>query len=138
MGLFTKGIEYNKLAMAFNGMILIIKEVDNKALNGGDNEVYAKIEKEVMMVAYMYRINIIDRIEKYQWSFTTPIKVPNISSNRTTLLNAYNTTIEKLSDLADDLSIADEVQDILKKGDYFYKVESSLPAHVKIKFNEGL
>jgi hypothetical protein len=133
-----KGIEYNKLAMAFNGMYLIINEVESKTLNGDTYEVYAIIEKELMMVAYMYRINIIDRIEKYRWDFNTPIVVPNLSEETTTLENVYNATFEKLTGLADVLSIGNEIKSILKKGDHFYKTEDSLPEHIKLKLNEGL
>lgn len=138
MGFFTKGIEYNKLAMAFNGIVLILDNLDERALNGGTNEVYEQIEKDVILVAYMYRINIIDRIEKYKWSFTTPIKVPNISSNLTTLSNAYNNTFEMISNLAHDLNVEAVVKNILEKGESFNKLEQSLPSELKNKLNEGL
>lgn len=138
MGLFTKRIQYNRLAMAINGMVLIINELDERAMSGGKEDVYAQIEQELFIAAYMYRINIIDRLEKYNWDETTPIIVPNISSKRTTLEFAFNNTIDKLNSLADDLSCLDEVTSILKKSDYFFKIENSLPIQLKIKLNQGL
>lgn len=138
MGLFTKGIEYNKLAMAFNGMFLIVNEIDNKAKSRISEAEFDKIPDELIMLAYLCRINIVNRMEKYDWGLMTPIKIPNISSSRITLMQAYNMTVDKVSILAMDLEMTDVIQSVLEKGEHFYKFEKSLPVHVKIKLNEGM
>lgn len=137
---FSKmGIEYNDLAKAFNGIIQIVKEIEDKMTSTRlTNFEFEKVENEVIMVAYLCRINIINRMDRYNWSLTTPIHVPNISSERTTLKIAYDMTVGEVSSLAKDMSISDVVQSVLEKGHHFYKFENGLPVNFKMKLNEGL
>jgi hypothetical protein len=136
-GLFKKGIEYNNLAKAFDGMFTIVNQVEDKTTEISVEE-FNKIPGELMMLAYLCRINIIDRMEKYEWDLMNSIIVPSISSSKITLMHAYNMTIDKLSIVASDMDMLDEIQSVLAKGKHFYEVENSLPQHIKIKLNEGL
>lgn len=132
------GTQYNKMAMAINGMIIILQEVENKINEFPPDDEFEKIEQQVVMIAYLSRLNIIDRLAKYNWNFNTPIIVPNISQTPVSLEKAYEMTVGHVQNLASDLGITDVVQGILGRNEEFTTFENSLPKEVRDKLNEGL
>ena len=76
MKFFKKGIELNNLAKYFSMVYLQLNELELKIKNAKDKESYLE---DLFVLAYISRKEIIDRIEEYKWSWTTPIMMPPIS-----------------------------------------------------------
>jgi len=88
-------------------------------------------EEELFLIAYLCRNEILDRMEEYGWAMASPIVVPMMSKGRLTLNFAFQQTIGRLYSIAEKLFLSDELNDILDKGDYYYKLDSSIPIHIK-------
>ena len=93
MKLFTKGREYNNLAKAFNGMFVMINELEVKVTNRNNNE---EFNEELLISAYLCRKNILDILEEYNWPIFSPIIIPMMSKGTVTLDFAHQQTVIRL------------------------------------------
>lgn len=119
------------LAKVANTMSKVIKSLDKlqPALNG-----YFSIEnhkEELMTIAYISRIGIIDIIENNSWmqNPNIPITIPMgfFKSKKTKMEDALDMTLGRLKMCCEDNdSIYVIIMDILRKGSSFYKLESIL------------
>lgn len=124
MRFLTKALEYNKLAKAFNGHYLML----SKALGEASNK---DIKDDLLILAYLGRREIIDRIEEYQWQMGTKIIVPMMPGDKKTLGYAFEQTIGKLMKVADQEGCGNQVIQILDKKEIYYKLDDSLPEFLK-------
>ena len=122
------GIEFNNLAKAMNGLNVMIQSITPKLTHFDPIE----IEEEVLIMAYICRKGILDRLEQYNWPITSMITVPTIEKNRITLAYALQQTIGKVSLIADQIGLTKAVQEIFEKGKSYYEIENSLPSHIKL------
>ena len=124
MAFLKKGIEYQKLAKTFNGVYLMIEDIQNN-----NNNEFSK--EDIFTLAYICRREVPDRLEKYHWDISTPIIVPSISNKRITLANAIQQTLSKVTKISEDMMIYQDVKEILDRGDFFYDIENNIPEYIK-------
>lgn len=132
MNFFKKGIEYNRLAQAFNGIYVMLNELEVKTKDKYSYD-RADLEQESFFIGYLCRKEILDRMDEYKWGMISPIFVPMISNGRITLTFAFQQTIGRLYYLSDSLSISQEINEILERGRAYHEIESSVPPHLKNK-----
>lgn len=125
---FKKGREFNNLAKGFNGLFMMINELEVSINNTSD---YRELSETLLTIAYISRIDIIDRLEIYNWQMTTPISIPMMSKGRLTIVFAYQQTIGRLIHLSEITGYEETVNEILDKKDAFYQIESIIPNHIK-------
>lgn len=130
MNFFKKGIEFNNLAKGFNGTFVMINELETKIQHNYSDD-YSEFEQDLLILAYLCRKEILDRMEEYNWSMGSPIIVPVMSKGRLTVTFAFQQTVGRLFSLAEKLSISDEVNEILDKGNAFFEIDRAIPNHVK-------
>ena len=122
------GIEFNNLAKTMNGMNVMIQELIPQIQNSYDKEEFAE---QVLVLAYLSRAGVWDRLEKYNWTMDAKIVVPTIDRGRITLAYALMQTVGKVSILAEELEMGDVVQEIMDKGAAFYEFEKHIPELLK-------
>lgn len=130
MKFLERGFEFNKLAKAFNSAFVMINEIEVK-INSSHSSEYSDFEQDLFIMAYVCRRDMMDRMEKYGWIMTTPIVVPMISKGRLTLIFVYQQTIGRLVRFAELLNVSGEVNEILQKGDAYFKIDSIIPNQMK-------
>jgi len=124
MNFIKRGLEYNKLAKAFNGYYQMIQPLVEKSN-------YEDIRDDLFIIAFLARKEIIDRMEVINYKLTTRIVVPMMPGNNKTLEYAYLQTVGKLMTLGENQGYSDEVQDILDKGNLYFELENTIPSHLK-------
>jgi hypothetical protein len=113
MKFFQKGIELKNLAKCFDETFIRINEleVNIQHQNSGD---IADLEKDLYILAYFCRKEILDRMEEYNWPMDKSIIVQKISEEPVTLTHAYQLTLGRLCLMAGRLSTSDCINDILE------------------------
>lgn len=127
---FKKGIEFNNLAKGFNGTFVMINELETKIQHSYSND-YSEFEQDLLILAYLCRKEILDRMEEYNWSMGSPIIVPMMSKGRLTVTFAFQQTVGRLYSLAEKLSLSDEINEVLDKGNAYFEIDRAIPNHVK-------
>ncbi|MDC9721878.1 MAG: hypothetical protein PSN34_03780 [Urechidicola sp.] len=130
MKFFKKGIEYNKLAKGFNGTFVMINELEVNIENNYSTD-YSEFEQDILVLAYLSRKEILDRMEEYNWAMASPIVVPMMSKGRLTLTFAFQQTIGRLYKFAEIMGVSEEVNEILDKGNAYYEIDRAIPNHIK-------
>ena len=122
------GIEFNNLAKSMNGMNVMIQDLIPRIERSYDKSEFAE---EVLVLAYIAKKGVFDRLEKYNWTMDAKIIVPTIDRGRITLTYALMQTVGKVSMIAAELEMSDIVQEVMDGGDAYYQLEKHLPDHVK-------
>lgn len=122
--MFKKIIEFQKLAKAFNGFFLMMQD----ALLKSENE---DVKEDLLVIAYIGRKEIIDRLQKYKWRMTASIFIPMMPEKKKTIALAYQQTIGELMTLSANEGYLEDVQEVLDKGSLYYDLERSIPQHVR-------
>jgi hypothetical protein len=130
MKFFKKGFAYNKLAKGFNGVYVMLNELEVKVKNNEDD-----IHQDFFIIAYLSRRDILDSIDEYGWVMGSPIIVPMMSQGRLTLMFAYQQTIGRLIRLSNEVGISGVVEEILEKGNAYYEIDNALPTNIKNMLN---
>lgn len=125
MNFFKKGIEYNNLAKAFNGHSQMLSQLELKLENEDED-----VTEDFYVLAYLGRKEIIDRLEEYKWNMNSLIVVPNLGG-RTTVVSAMQMTISRLTLLAQENNLLEEVQEIMNKGDLYFELDKTIPDYIK-------
>ena len=129
MGLFNNDLHKTAVMMAnvINGLnkmnIKHVFDVSDK-------------EDELCVLAYFIRVGILDRIEKNRWSLMCPITIPTglFGVKKTTISNGLELTIGKIKEIIQGVEYVEtKVEEILKREDYFWTVDSMLLPEVKAK-----
>jgi len=93
-------------------------------------------ENELCVLAYFIRVGILDRIEKNKWSLMYLIAIPTglFGMNKTTIANGLDMTVGKIKEIVKGTPLVENhVEEILKKEDFFWYVDSMLMPEVKAK-----
>lgn len=124
-----RAIDLNKVAITMGKIIQLLKDIEPRCCNswGTYNN-----KEELYILAYMCRKGIIDRISQntYMYNPNLMIAIPLglIRFKRVAMFNALQMTIGKVKQLAShDVEVERVVEDILDKGDYYYKIEYLIP-----------
>ena len=125
-----KGIEFNKMAKGFNGTFVMINELESNIDTSYSSD-YSDLEQDLFFLAYICRREILDRLEEYNWSMTAPIIVPMMSRGRLTVASAFQKTIGRLYEMAEQLGISQRINDVLDKGTSYYEFDRAIPGHLK-------
>jgi len=130
-----RGIELNKCAIAFAKVFKMISELENKMYNNFDFEEY---KRELLVLAYICRVKILDRIEKNEWMAPeVPITIATglFRTRKETIYSALDKSVGRIIEISDiDDNLTKTIKDILERGDSFYEFENSLPDSVLRKF----
>jgi len=123
---FRRGQAYSKLGRGFNGICFMINDHDAKVGLSADEKF-----TDLMVIAFLFRKEIIDRMDEFNWGWQTPIMVPLLSRGSITLTNAFNMIISKILVLAEKNDLSDQVQEMLDRGSIFQEFDSFLPLQIK-------
>jgi len=128
---FKKGNEYNKLAKSINGIYILLKQlkVEFESMN-----IEIDYEMQLSFFAFISRIEIFDRIDKYKWSYSTPIVVPSINKRRITLEKALNASVYEVVAFSEEFDYSHYITAILEKRKEFYDIESIIPSSLMKMF----
>ena len=113
--------EYVKMADSINKMIQVLIS-ERGQISDVDEFTY-----RVLLVAYLVRKGINDRMDKNNWPWETNIMVTSISRKVTTLFDAFAKTVGEINHIAEQLDLTEIVNEIMEKGDAFYQLERSIP-----------
>jgi hypothetical protein len=108
--LFRNGRELNKMVMTFSKMHLMLNELTLK-IDGGLGQ--DKFKEELFVLAYLFRREIVFRLDEYKWSMNTPLIIPGVSSERIELWVIYQQTINQLLFLGRELDLEEITQSIM-------------------------
>lgn len=124
MKFFKKGLEYNKLAQAFNGHYQMLQQIIPKSQ-------HEDVRDDLFLLAFIGRKEIIDRMEEYNWNMNGPIVIPMMPGQRKTLAYAFQQTIGKLMELGETTGYSEQIQEILDKGTLYFELDKSIPDFMK-------
>lgn len=130
MGLFNDDLIKTAVAMAN-----VIKALNQLNIKSGFD--VSDKQGELYVLTYITRVGILDRIEKNKWSLMNPITIPSglFGVKKTTIANGLDLTVGKIKEMAkEDFIVEENVDEILKKEHYFWKVDEMLLPEVKAKF----
>lgn len=127
-GLVQSGKQYQELAKTANACYLVLQDVKLAIKNGNLGS------DHLFYVCYMFRTDILDRIDKYKWSLGTPIVVPMMPGENKTLQTTINILLQNINTCAEMTSTEEECQEILEKDDFYYELEERIPPHAKSTF----
>lgn len=124
MKFLKKGLEYNKLAQAFNGHYQMLQQLIPKSQT-------EDVRDDIFLLAYIGRKEIIDRMEEYNWNMNGSIVIPMMPGHKKTLVFAFQQTIGKLMELGETEGYSEEVQEILDKGSLYFELDRTIPDFMK-------
>ena len=121
---YKTAVEYNKLAKAFNGMNGMLQNLIPQIRMRDENSDFSE---EIMVLAYIARKGILDRIEDNDWALEAKIYIPTIQRGKMTIMYALSQTVWKLTTIADSLDLRHIVEEVFDKGELYYTLEDNLP-----------
>jgi hypothetical protein len=125
--IFNASIEYNKLSKSIGRMHTRIQDLNSKIESNHD---LSELGSEILVIAYVARKCILDRMDRYSWPWETRIIIPTISRGTMTLWDAFARTVGMIDILAEQLDLTDTVNEIMEKGDAYFELERVLPESV--------
>lgn len=130
-------LDLNKVAIAMGKILLALPDLEAK---GTDFFSINCNKEEYFSVAYMARVSILDIIEEnsFMRNGSLPITIPLgiFKTRKETMESALEITVGKLLDLANEHEqVSFIINDILKRGKYFYQFEKMLPPEVLSQLN---
>lgn len=126
--IFKSGNELTKLAKTMNKMAIMLQTLNGQLERDYDP---SEFTETVLMLAYIAKKGIMDRIDENKFGLTSKIYVPEISKSSIAIMFAFSQTVGKLNIIAEQLDLTDEVQNILDGGNLYYEVENILPLELK-------
>jgi hypothetical protein len=120
----TTEVEFFKLAQALNGMGAIIKELTPQISGQFDR---ANFKKDFLILAYIGRCGVKDRLDHFKWSIENELLVPSLDSEPILLGLALVLTVDRLEVIANILGMEFELGEFMRKGPMFYEFERILP-----------
>jgi len=130
----NKGRELNNCALSIAKVLKMVNEIE--PLISDANDLY-KNKEEILVLAYISRVTILDCIENNPWmTLEQPIRIATglFGIRKETIASALSLTVGKIIKLSEyDMEIYDFVDDILKKGDAFYELKNIIPSLNNIK-----
>jgi hypothetical protein len=118
MGLFNN--DSSKTALSMGRVILILNDIESKVNNGAD--IY-DFKDDIEFMAFICRVNILDRIEKNNWSQHSIVTIPTgiVSTIKVSLSEGLMLTVGKIKEMVEnDIYLQNSVEELLTKRGYFY------------------
>lgn len=113
------------LAITIGEIYLGIKNIATQINNGTEPNT---LKEEALVIAFIGRKAVLDRIKKNNYNLEDEITVPQIdNSNNMTLEVALLHSLEQLLDFSKMIDEFDLINNILDKGDAYYELEKRLP-----------
>ncbi len=134
MNFFKLGNEFNKLANSFGEMFIKINELQPLFEKSEADLIRLKdnYKLEILSLAYFANKEIINRMDKYGWELEAVFRVNGISSNKITIMYAWNQTITKLHMLIGLFELQNEYEDIKNNGPLSQVIEKYIANEKKI------
>jgi len=133
MNLFERGSEYNKLAKAFNGIYVLLMDLEQNLKTNPSSK--NDCMEDILFIAYLFRKEVLDRMLKYNWPITTSMYVPMISKDKINLNFAF-TKVSNLIMLNSELiNNSDDVIEVIERGDLFTEIDENIPIQFKQLFS---
>lgn len=134
MNFFKLGNEFNKLANSFGELYVKINELQPLFEKNQDDLIILKnnYKLDILSLAYFANIEIINRMDKYGWELEAEFRVNKISSNKITIMYAWNQTITKLHMLIGLFELQNEYEDIKNNGPLCQIIENYIANEKKI------
>jgi len=88
-------------------------------------------KETVFTIAYACKAGIADRLEKHKWPLHSGISVPSMSNKNIPIAEAMYKTIGVLEDLASNMDLEDEVQQIMQGGQLYHFFDRICPKPFK-------
>lgn len=130
-----RGLELNRCVIS---IAKVLKALSNLDLKIKDVNSLLENKGELLIMAYISRVNILDRIENNPWMVPDlPITVATglFSTRKETIASALYHTIGKIKKLSEyDSETESIVEDIFEKGSSFYEIDVLIPPEVVKKF----
>jgi hypothetical protein len=124
-----RGKELNNCAISIAKILKMVAEIEP---NISDADDLYKNKEGILILAYISRVTILDRIENNPWMVPEqPIRIATglFSIRKETIASALSLTVGRIIKIAEyDMDISDLVDDILKKGDAFYDLKNLIPS----------
>jgi hypothetical protein len=121
------GREFNKVAKAMNGMNVMIQELIPRIERSYDK---SEFKEDILVLAFISKRGVLDRLEKYNWTMDAKIIVPTIDRGRITLTYALMQTVGKVSMIAAELEMSEVVQEVMEGGNAYRELEKHLPLQI--------
>jgi hypothetical protein len=93
----------------------------------------SQFNEAFIVLAYMCRVGICDRLERQNWPLTTGVYVPSISRNNVTIFVALSKTESVVRAAGLMLGIQQDIDDVMNKRKLFYELEKHIPLDIKKK-----
>jgi len=129
MALFND--DYNKTARTIGKVVLIL---DNLLNTYPMYFLLTTYKQDLIYLAYICKLGILDRIENNNWDIGKPIAIPTglFSVNKITLKIGLEITIGKLAEIASlDLELEEQMTEIFNRGNLYYQIKNELPDNFK-------
>ena len=119
--------EYNKLARTISRVSEVLDKLTDVI---PINLLVTHSERQLLQIAYVCKVGIVDRIDKNNWDLKKPISIPTgiFSSKMMTIEKGLEITVLKLAEIAcNDIELKDKMTEIFDKEELFYEIERELP-----------
>lgn len=95
-----------------------------------------EFKSSILIVAYLIRKGVTNRIEKNDFPLEMKLMAPNISSSGVTIWFALTKILDNLYSLSDEFDLTEDVYAILKNNDAFFRIESSINENERIRIDK--
>ena len=126
--------ELNKTAISMGKVIYLLSELESKIKT--PNQIF-DYKDDFLVIAYLCRVGILDRIMTNNWQQFLPITIPMglIKVRKETIATGLMLTVGKLKEIVEpDPLLTDWIEDTLNKGTCFYKLDEMIPEEEKKQF----
>jgi hypothetical protein len=133
------GYEFNKLANSFGEIYTKVNKLQPLFEKSEADLIRLKdnYKLEILSLAYFANKEIINRMDKYGWELEAVFRVNKISSNKITIMYAWNQTITKLHMLIGLFELQNEYEDIKNNGPLSNIIENYIENEKKINRQFG-
>lgn len=129
MSFLRKGIDFYKFKKAMNSISLLINELNSQIVISKNN--YEELFEELFLIAFLYRRDVIDNLEKNIFNLYRKIYVPAISDEKILLNDMHYRMMTSIINIAEFFNLLNEVNNVLEKKSLFYEVEIGLSKYNK-------
>lgn len=131
-------IEFNKCAINMGKVLKMLENTETQIKSSYD---LISQKEELLVIAYVCRVGIMDRIEQYpSWvnnNWTVRIPTGIFSHKTRKMEEAIEMTVGKLLQLtSNNREINEIIESVLSRGNVFYEFENMLPFSFKQELNK--
>lgn len=116
-----------QMMKVMNAMHISLKELDPKIKSDSNP---SEFTEEILILAFMARKGVQDRMVEYNWMGNAPVHIESISDDYIQLNDALYQTVGKLFEIARDLNMTHMVDDIMMNGPGYNQVLKIIPKYI--------